>query len=278
LWARPPTEFYGPLALGDFDGADVSYSRLLNGGTLRLKLFGGISKQIAYYSEEENLPLDFKPAWGANLSFESEHWRIQTAFGRVLFDTEIPAAEELLAALRDPALAAAWPEADALADDLKAEGRHLTFYSSGIGYDDNQWIVQSELGYLRSEWATLRSIASAYVSAGRRIGDVTTYILLAIARPAGKMVDVPPPSVSGDPTIDAIYASAKGYANQFQVDQKTLSFGSRWDVLPDVAVKLQWDHSWIAAGGGSLGFSKPGTWSNDAKTSDLFSLNVNFLF
>lgn len=277
LWARPPTEFYGPLVLTDFDGADASYSRRMEGGTLRFKLFGGASKPIVAYSTDDNLTLDFRPVWGASLAFESERWRTQLAFVRVRFESEIAAAEELLAALRNPALAPAWAEAAALADELKAEGKHLGFYSAGIAYDDSRWVIQSELGYLRSEWAALRSIVSAYVSSGRRFDAVTPYIVLAIARPVGDTVGVPPPAVSGDPTIDTVYGGAQVYANSIQVDQHTLSLGSRWDVRQNVAVKLQWDRTWIEDGGGALWFSKPGTDSGD-KTSDLFSLNVNFLF
>lgn len=277
LWTRPPTEFYGPMVLTDIDGADVSYSKHLEGGTLRFKLFGGRSKPVVAYSTDENLTLDFKPAWGANLSFESERWRTQLAFVRVTFNAEAAPAEELLAGLRDPSLAPAWPEAAALADDLQAKDRHLSFYSAGLEYDDTEWVIQSELGYLSSEWAALRSVASAYVSCGRRIDNITPYIMLGLARPAGDSQQVSAPAISGNPLIDALHDGAQNYANEFQIDQRTLSLGTRWDVRQDVAVKLQWDHSLIKESGPSLWFSKPNTGDGD-KAVNLFSLGASFIF
>ena len=278
LWQRPPTEFYGPLVVTDFDGSDISYSKRIEGGILRLKLFGGSSNPVIAYTLDDALTLDFDPLWGANLAFESDRWRTQLAFGRVRFNSEVSAAEELLAALRNPALTPAWPQAAALADKLSAKDRHLSFYSAGVVYDDNHWVIHSELGYLSSEWAALRSTVSAYISCGRRVENLTPYILFGMARPTGDTVDVPPPAVSGDATIDAVYSGAQGYANTFQMDQHTLSLGTRWDLRQDVAVKLQWDHTWIKAGGDALWFTKPGRGGGGDKTINLFSISVNYLF
>lgn len=278
LWQRPPSEFYGPLVVTDFDGSDISYSRRMQGGTLRVKLFGGTSQPSVAYTLQDNLTLDFDPLWGANLAFESERWRAQAAFGRVRFKSEVAAAEALLTALRNPALASAWPQAAVLADQLSVKDRNLSFYSAGVAYDDGQWTIHSELGYLRSEWAALRSIVSAYISCGRRFDNITPYAMFAVARPTGNTVEVPAPPVSGDPAIDAAYSAARSYANSFQVDQHTLSLGARWDLRQDLAVKVQWDHSWIKAKGGSLWFTKPGRGGGGEATANLFSISVNFLF
>ena len=279
LWQRPPPEFYGALVVTNLDGADISYSANWLDGRLRVKVFAGKSNPKVAYSQHDQLELDFLPIFGANLAFESQHWRAQAGFGQVRFHSEVAVAQQLLDALHNPALGPAWPQAASIADTLAVDGKYLRFYSAGIAYDNNQWLIQSELGHLDSQWAALRSLLSAYLSVGRRIDNLTPYVVFGVVKPTGDTVEVPAPAFAGDPAIDALYAGVQSYANGFQFDQQTLSLGARWDLRQNVAVKLQWDHSWVKAKGGSLWLSKgPDEGFLHDDSVDLFSASVNFLF
>lgn len=60
------------------------------------------------------------------------------------------------------------------------------------------------------------------------------------------------------------------------IDQITASIGGRWDIRYDLALKTQWDRTWVEVAGGLLWDQKLG--SSEDNVVDTYSINLNYIF
>ncbi|MCG7994589.1 MAG: hypothetical protein JAZ06_04100 [Candidatus Thiodiazotropha taylori] len=276
LWARPPVEFYGPLALDSFNGIDTSYSREVFDGVMRFKVFYGGGEQD-FSSQVGSHVAKLEDMIGANITWESEHWTTRAVYQQAEFASSIDTISPLVDGL-SAIPAAVWSEAPGLAEDLEAKGKPMDYYALGLAYDDNPWVVQAEVGFIDSGYeAAFPDLLTAYLSVGRRFGPITLFGIGAIARNTQDTLDVPAePSGGTNPTLVALQQGTQMFADQVGIDQRTLSLGMRWDLRHDLALKAQWDRTWVDAYGGAL-------WDQaitvrDDRILDTFSVNFNFLF
>lgn len=286
LWQRPPVEFYGPLILHSFDGIDVGYRVPFATGTLVAKIFGGRSVQHLEFNRMTGADtLEMAPLWGFRLSHETERWRLNAGFLRLVFanDPNTLGASGLLDGLRNPLIQRLWPAARHYADTLPSDGRAIAFHALGAEYDDNLWLIAGELGYLNSSWSPVPDTLSAYLSLGRRFGTLTPYLLLAIAQPLEERAAILPPAplVLAQPEVAALYQGTRRFQDGPYMDQRGVGLGVRWDLGRKLALKAQWDHvvwnrSEIAAGGGLWWL-----WNHERQGGrhvDLLSLSLNWMF
>ncbi len=90
LWQRPPSEFYTPVLVENFDGLDITLSTKAGQGLLQCKLFGGSSvKPILFSSDAAPTDLDFKPFYGGRLSYELNTWQLSGGFATTTIDSEV---------------------------------------------------------------------------------------------------------------------------------------------------------------------------------------------
>lgn len=270
LWARPPVEFYSLVPYNHYDGADIAYATTLGEGELRARLFAGSTQgAILFFSSDVDVDID--SLVGATLGWEFDRWQARLGFATLKQNPSNPGARQLAAALRQ--VAGLWPEAAAIADDLEAKGSRLYYYSAGFAYDPKPWTVQSEISYIDSGYNNaFSSVWSAYISLGRRIGPVTVYGLGAMIENPDGRVQVPSPPL---PLTGLQQQLQAAYDLSF-VKQHSLSLGMRWDIRYDLALKMQWDHTWVDDYGGLLWLQKQPL--TDGETLDTFSINLNFVF
>ena len=281
LWQRPPLEFYGPLFPFHVDGVDLTYQMPVGSGTLLTRLFAGTTEQRIELQTDLGIDtLELNPFWGGSLSYESEHWRLKAGFAQIRFANNPAslASSGLLAGLENPLVNHVWPQAAGSAEEVKMQGKGGGFYSLGAAFEDTTWLISGELGYLDSDWKPVRDSLSAYLSIGRRWGDVTPYLLLSSIRPvdADPAIFAPSPTALNDPTLAALYGATRTLYRELWSEQHTLSLGLRWDMTHNLALKFQWDRSDIESGG---------LWSNHSGVEplpntqvDLFSASLNWMF
>lgn len=282
LWQRPPPEFYGPLITSNFDGLDVTWQRPLADGSLSLKVFGGVARR-AFRLERmgPNSDFELRPLVGLKLAFEDERWRLSAGVGHGRIGKELSETSALVAGLQSvPAML--WPQATDLVGEVGASKHWITFYSLGAAYDDNRWALQAELGYLDSDWLGIADLTGGYLSVGRHFGSFTPYLLLAAADSNPSRMTVTTPLPSGDPLVDTtlqtLHDGVAGILRGVRVRQQTASLGVRWDVRQDTALKLQWDHSWVAGHGAGLWWRVDSTpFANDRQV-DAISASLSFVF
>jgi hypothetical protein len=276
LWARPPIEFYGTLALDSYDGVDVTYSPPLSDGLLQFKVFAGQSDQT-FTSQIGDIELKFDPIIGANLTWESENWRSRIVYQESTYDSSIESIAPLVAGL-SAIPATVWPAAANLASKLETQGKVMRYSSLGLAYDNHPWVSQAELGFINSgSEATLPDLLTAYLSIGRNFDSIIVYAMVAKARNTKDTLAVPAePSGGTIPMLVALEQGIQLFADQTGIDQQSLSLGMHWDMRHDLALKLQWDRTWVKAFGTAL-WDQTGPVDQE-RAVDTFSINLNFIF
>ena len=280
-WIRPPIEFYGQVAVNSFDGLDAVYNIPLDGSMLTMRLFSGHTEVDLQESPNSITTQKFDDFRGASVAYESDRWRVKVGGSHFVFGNEAAALQGLQAALKNPVIQPAWPEAQSYADLVAMKGKSLAFYSAGVSYE-NLWQLSGEVGYTTSDWQALPDMIAAYFSIGRHIGQVTPYLLLASIRPLqdSPTISAPQstPSAAANAQLSGLYGGLTLIAGSVPFNQHTVSVGARWDVLSNVALKLQWDHSEVHAGGAGLWTNETKVAPPSAATVDLVSASVNWVY
>ncbi|NEX23264.1 hypothetical protein G3480_23695 [Thiorhodococcus mannitoliphagus] len=274
LWERPPVEFYGPLLPLNFDGIDAAYRLSVAGGDLIAKVFlGQTTRTIQLQRSVGSDNVELSPLWGGRLSFERGAWRLSAGLAQVTFNGQVGSLTRsgLLPGLENPLVQAFWPQAGDYALDLRYDGKSATFYAIGAAFEDSDWQVSSEIGYLSSEWTPLSDILSAYLSVGRRFGRFTPYAVVSTVRPLEDIDPVVAPSAIGlalSSDLRTLYSATDGFYSALGMDQSTLSLGTRWDFHRNIALKLQWSHSRIRSGD---------LWATEHSFEAIKDRDVNFI-
>jgi len=247
-WMRPPAEFYGPLFTYHFDGADIAKKFKLGEAYLTVKGYAGhsLDDTLAQQPGATVAPLEMA-LFGGNLVYECDNWRARLGYTHLTPLQNLP-LRPLHAALENPQVQAAWPGAASVFDALAIEGRQLHFSAIGLAYDDGIWPVQAEAAYISSNIAWLPDIATAYLSAGRRLERVTTYALFGLGQSLHYHVPVRQPLLQ-TPALASLTNSVDRLLNSNGVDQLSASLGARWDVHENIALKAQWSHFWLGGNG-----------------------------
>lgn len=283
LWMRPPAEFYSSVYVQGIDGVDVVYRRPVGSGNVVARLFAGTNERDLMTDGSDRInTAELDPIWGGSLTFENEQWRLKIGGVRLRIDNQFEESTPLIEALGNPALQAFWPAAAGYADTLDVQGTTFGYYSLGASYDGIYWQVTGELGYISSDWEPLSDTGSAYLSIGRHFGPVTPYVLLATMRPNQDSRTIDPPPSTSIPALDAqlllLHGGAQSLFQSLRFEQNTVSVGARWDVHPNVALKLQWDHTEIETGGASLWWNQTGVQPSPDATVNLLSASVNWMY
>ena len=204
LWARPPVELYGRIPFTSYDGVDFTYSTRHGDGTIHVKLFGGTSNPKIPLTDGALWDFNFRPTGGVNISYQTNRWNVRGGVAFTKSDAGIPSGDQLRQILATIPLAV-WPEAEIIARDLDLEGDSIYYYSVGFSYDNNDWLIQSELAYIDSNLSILPDEFDGYASVGHSFGAFTPYIMVAMAKPDDSVRYVSDPL-----PVDPITSAASG--------------------------------------------------------------------
>ncbi|MGE5452226.1 MAG: hypothetical protein ACM3VZ_10360 [Acidobacteriota bacterium] len=276
-WVRPNIELYAGLPLYTMDGTDISYSWSRGDANWRVKTFWGSSdSRTTLSSSPEQVHFKLNTALGALVTREEDGLLMRaTLAGAHLTAKTSSQAYQALSVLQglqnhpDPAIASQAAELErncGLATDT------AIFGELGVSYDRDDWLWSAEYSRVAVSTGT-RSAQAGYVSVGRRFGDFTLYTM------AGRVVSklgvqrVPDWSSLG-PTIQQVGTEVATGLNNSRSRQTSLSVGTRWDVHPQMALKVQLDHHWVGATGGGLWVGSHG----EAAQPNVLSATLDFTF
>jgi hypothetical protein len=97
-------------------------------------------------------------------------------------------------------------------------------YSMAVGYDPGPWFVQAELARVTVDQLT-PGYVSGYVTGGYRINKFTPFVTYSEAHALDHATIVP----------------------NYNMGQKDISAGVRWDFMKNMDLKVQFDHVWLPA-------------------------------
>lgn len=267
-WIRPPVEVYGALPIFSSDGVDATWRWNIGDVLQSTQVFaGGTERDLG-----NGLRIKARDIVGISHSIERGPLsaRLSAAGGRL--DTSI--GDELFAALRMFGAPGA-----ALADRYSIADKRVSMISAGVSYDTGDWFASAEAGRTRTN-SILGDGTSLYVGAGWRQGAFTPWAGYAqvradlATRVAGLPTDGLPPPLAA--AAGQVNAGLNGFLMTIPI-QSTWSAGIRWDVAPDLALKVQVERVRPRDGSrGTLINAQPGFRSDRA--FNVASVALDFVF
>lgn len=270
LPAHPSHDFFGPLFFSHLDGADVTVRWPVADGVLRGNVFSGTTRE-----KTSGTPgiwdTSGSPVGGWVVDYFTGPWQLRANRAHIRFSHDIklsPLPDLLRTAGTATGVSAAFEAADALG----TRGTTSRFDSLGVIYDEGPLQVQGMLNRIHHESGVFQNSHAGYVLAGYRIGTITPYAGFSRWKSRYK------PYTTGLPEAGAFAGLNQTFASLMRasgVDQKTYTVGVRWDVLPQAALKLQWDA--IRGKDGSVFAFTPVDADWNGRT-DVLSVVLDFIF
>ena len=250
VWIRPPNEVYALVPLTANDGVDASY-RLLAGDFAH-------TFQASVGQSDLELPdggtAKARNSWGVAATTERGAWSGRLAYQRT--HLYIDSYNTLFDAFRQFG-----PEGAAIADRYDTDGGPFEFLGAGAQYDPGDWFVMAEAGSVRAHSA-VGDRTAWYISGGYRWAKLTPYLTYSAVRTDSERSDPGLTVGAYPPPLAEIAAGLNAALNgllALSPVQDTVSIGVRWDLMKDLDLKLQFDHSRLGAGSaGNLGNIQPG--------------------
>jgi hypothetical protein len=255
LTVRPPPDYYGPLIVSYFDGIDASAAGQMGDGLVRGKLFAGYAAEKSPFVGTLSWDLRGSPLLGGHLDYFTGPWQFRAGQTRIRFKHELPVNEMV------------GFDVLALAPELAVTDRWADFYSLGLVYDSGPLQVQGMLSKIDYQTASYENSRAGYVIGSYRLPRLTPYLGYSRVRSAtGSPSSVLSPAMHD--FVNKLIANSHSH-------QQTTFLGARWDLQPNVALKLQLDRV-RGLPGSVFPVREPDSEWNGRMT--VFSLAVDFLF
>jgi hypothetical protein len=268
-WVRPPVEVYGLSPIYDSDGVDASYKMHL--GEFVTTLVGSYGK-TDFGVPPQGGTLHEKHLWVIADTVEYDSLTLHIAYQKSTVTYR--SLDTLFDAFRKFG-----PQGTALADQYDLDNKRGQLITAGAMYDPGQWFVTGEWGKRKLHSAIVDSTAW-YLGGGYRLAKFTPYLTYTAAKAdrstfdPGLNVSALPPYLAGPAT--GLNAALNQILATTPV-QNTISVGSRWDVMKNVDLKLQYDHIDLRAGSiGTLVNVQPGF--QPGSTVNLLSITIDFVW
>lgn len=284
-WVRPFTEYYGWIPLFSVDGADIAYLIPQGDAQWRLKAQAGRSG-LGIPIGDSKLDVKADGLVTLTVSRRTGPWEAKLGYSSFTNRNEVaPGGGGGLAALQQgldtiaTATASLAPAISSEATDLRRQlsfkNAHMNYVTLGAVYDDGHLLIQGELARTTSSHKVVPHGTMGYVAIGYRTGDWTPFMAVSATRPGNGLRSAKADwSVIGQ---SATQATAIAVLNSTRMDQKTLSFGTRWDFQERAALKVQWDITRIDPHGYGLVFKDPALETRRSSMNQL-TLTLDFLF
>lgn len=251
LWARPPAEFYSKVtSVSQFEGGDVLYKRSLGDGFFSAKLgYGETDTSIS--TTGNGLDVHFTNMLMASASYQQNNWQVRASFLDAKvdeFSADLSIIDEAIAAF-PPSI---WPGGPGIKERFDFVGKKQQFFGLGYRFDNDTWLLQSEIGFINSQWDIERNTVSGYVSLGYQNDGMTYFATVSAVEPTKNNLSDSVGEIS--PNAPAAIAAAiqsfrpiiREALEQNVTKQHTFSLGVKWMLSASLVAKLQLDHSVIA--------------------------------
>lgn len=239
-WVRPPHDLYGITSLYHFDGADINKRFELGNALLNFKTFYGNSNEDypTGFNDGEGIKVNFD-VYGAGTSLEWGYWKLRYTYAQVEMKSDHTKA------LREglDSLAPWWGSAAIYSSLLETENKQFDYNQIGLNYDNNDWWLQGEYVRLGSDLALVAAGQHAYLSVGKRFGNLGFYALAGYAEPENPLITVQRPFISFPAPlgqqIDDLAKATERTLNGVRIKQRSYGVGARWDFAAKMALKIQ---------------------------------------
>lgn len=315
---RPNLDVYGQVPTDQFEGADATYQYALGSTTFNATFYAGDSSAdytSAFRSNGRELgPSNFrlKKLKGLNLTAEMDNGlTLRAGYSKSKISVTSDSTNTLLALgaglsavnASTPTIGAAYPAFNSVGAQITSSttaalvtnDKDISFIGFGASYDQDNWIISGEYTKRRSN-SFIADTTGWYTNVGYRVGKFTPYLgfsKLSVNSANTTLTPVVAPVLTGPAaafnTTLATYAGQgnagiQSVLNVEKLAQRTITLGSRWDVMPNVALKAQWDQIHKPADSWGLFFTKDPSAAREQsflqnrRTVNVLSVSMDFVF
>lgn len=265
LWTHSPVESYGQFLISTADGAEISYTQLIDDDTLK-HIFTVVHAPSTYVTEQQTVDIS-----GLLFGYTAEYSHADWLFRASIFSDKNRNAwvnQSLMNGLSQAS--PYWPEAATLYDEMDVQGSHAYLYSLGASYNTSDWQIQSEISQLKTDKQVMLDCISGYLSVGRHIGDFTPYVMYSQVHTTRD-----PYQLQSDPGVfNTLATPALAYLGT-QYEQKTMALGVRWDINANLALKTQWERAFVDKRNNVLWWNN---YTGKDQDVNIFTIDLDFTF
>ncbi len=257
-WVRPPVEMYSTAgSLGNMDGAQISYTKEVSFGAVKLAYAYGNS---VLHNDQGNGDISFKydGLSAFNVEFQATDWRLHGAYLSAKLDNFVNPDLNTIEQIEQVVPPVFLPYAQELIFNLVPDGRTVSYASVGGQYNFEQLELIAELSDYDSDWLLAGGSRSGYVTAAYRINNIIPYTTLAFynGKTEPEVIDYDAaqnqlPALAFSQLLALTRESNEAVRNA-AVDQDSISLGLRWEYHPQWSLKFQFDHYRIKPFGSGL--------------------------
>lgn len=268
-WIRPPTDVYGQLGFTNFDGMDVLVNVPVGSMRMLVQPYAGVTNPEQDFQGDTG-ELDVTNLWGLNVELASGP--VTYRIGHTEGDFDINGVEALDGFIGGLAMAG-FPQ---VADKFGIQNRHGKFSGVGVEFDNDNILMAAEYTKRKTD-GLIPDTTGWYTTLGYRFGSVMPHITYS--------------ELETDENYDSVNSQtslmpaqlAKGSAQFVQMNtsnNESLTLGVRWDVMPKLALKAEWQKMNVDSGSypiNPLFGVKPSAYTA-GDDIELFSLALDFIF
>lgn len=315
---RPNLDVYGQVPTDQFEGADATYQYALGSTTFNATFYAGDSSAdytSAFRSNGRELgPSNFrlKKLKGLNLTAEMDNGlTLRAGYSKSKISVTSDSTNTLLTlgsglsavTASTPTIGPAYLAFNSVGAQITSSttaalvtnDKDISFIGFGASYDQDNWIISGEYTKRRSN-SFIADTTGWYTNVGYRVGKFTPYLgfsKLSVNSANTTLTPIVAPVLAGPGaafnTTLATYAGQgnvgiQSVLNVQKLAQRTITLGSRWDVMPNVALKAQWDQIHKPADSWGLFFTKDPSAAREQsflqnrRTVNVLSVSMDFVF
>lgn len=208
-WVRPPQEVYSVIPTSSYTGGELNYEKAIGDFNFNAQLFLGEAEPENLVAGAES---ELSELRGVTLSLAGESLTFRASYAKATVDLTLENTSTVAAGMY--------------------EG-NASFIGLGALYDDGSWLLVAEAVQAQVDTLDISDISSAYLTAGRKMGDLMPYVTLAKARNSS---DFP------DPLTQQFFDSKR----------QSVSLGLRWDLARGMSLKSEVSHLFEFEGSSGL--------------------------
>ncbi|MEZ8010233.1 MULTISPECIES: hypothetical protein [Vibrio] len=228
---RVPSEVYGPVVLTSLTGGDFIYDIELEDSTASFQGFVGAQK-LSASKHTYSADTQFDDIVGGVINWTDDTWTLRAVYAQATVSSSTNWILD-----NDPLnLGNSYEMQNTKFNDEKAK-----FYGIGGRYDNGNLALVSEVTRTTVE-GFYQDVDAAYLTVSYRVNEFTPYVTAAHmettddAERNGQVKSTGMKALLGTGSPND-YKSAKYVASGLNVQRTTYSIGTRWDFMPNIALK-----------------------------------------
>lgn len=277
---RPPEEVYFINPITYVNGADVNY-KFVSGPVLYKvgATIGKLNQTLVSSAGTFNYKFDAKLINGAA---EYNGSTLRLGYGRVDLTAKADALDVYDQSI-NALVAAGVANAATVQSNTYHTDNPVDMYTVGYIYDKNEWLFQGEYVSRKSKSDIVLDIDGFSLMGAYRIAKWTPFLGYAHMSTKNPVI-LPPLDVSslpsGLPAKVGPREIVQSLNNTYQMrhNRTTWSMGTRWDVIDNVALKVQFDRTDKEKGGTGLFVNSTPEFNNNDRKINVYSATLDFVF